>query len=485
MRTRKSIRRMTVLAASTLFMMMAPLPHLSFIEQSVGAAVDLPAPDPATPAEMGEVQAAADEPLVTPRVQAADADVEEFSLMGVVFDTPPEEPVMVRVRDAAGTWGDWQELEVPLDEGPDNPTNYGTEPFWVGPSQGYEVNLDTGDSADASVVLVRKELRRAVAVSEPVAGAANTPPFGINPRASWGARAVGPMSYGSTIKKGIVHHTDSGNSYSPAQVPGIIAGIQAYHMDGRGWADIGYNFVVDRFGGIWEARAGGIDRPVVGAHASGFNTNTVGVSVIGDYTAATPSAQTLESVSKVIGWKMYLHGLDPAAGGAFTSGGGPRYPAGTVVNIANVVGHGDVGATSCPGSIEGSLGLIRARAQDWKNHFVANYGPPGIPGGPPFGYFDGIYQNGGYVNVWGWTKDPDVPNSSLSVHVILDDRQSWAVPADYPRPDVAAAFPGYSARAGYGFEFRLAPGTHKICAVAINAGAGSNVLLGCQTVVVK
>src|SRR5690606_31099732 len=157
------------------------------------------------------------------------------------------------------------------------------------------VSLGAGDAVGAKVVTVRDELRRVTADSTPVAGAATPPPFGIRTRDVWGARAPLSTSYASTVKLAVVHHSDSGNSYGPGDVPGILRSIQAFHMDGRGWSDIAYNFVVDKFGTVWEGRGGGIDRPVIGAHAMGFNTGSVGVMVIGDYTQATPTAAALES----------------------------------------------------------------------------------------------------------------------------------------------------------------------------------------------
>src|SRR5690606_21938388 len=115
--------------------------------------------------------------------------------------------------------------------------------------------------------------------------------FTVNTRASWGARgAKEPPSIASSgLKLAVVHHTASTNAYSASQVPSILRSMQAFHMDGNGWNDIGYNFLVDRFGNVWEGRGGGVDKAVIGAHAGGFNTGSVGVSVIGNFesTAAT------------------------------------------------------------------------------------------------------------------------------------------------------------------------------------------------------
>ena len=109
---------------------------------------------------------------------------------------------------------------------------------------------------------------------------------------------------------GFVHHTVNANDYTRAQVPAIIRGIYAYHTQSRGWCDIGYNFLVDRFGRIWEGRYGGVDRPVVGAHTLGYNDDAFAMSAIGNFDvtpavggdAATPTA-------RLFAWKLSLHGV--------------------------------------------------------------------------------------------------------------------------------------------------------------------------------
>ena len=73
------------------------------------------------------------------------------------------------------------------------------------------------------------------------------------------------VEYGE-VHAGFVHHTVNANNYTAAEVPAILRGIYAYHTQSRGWRDIGYNYLIDRFGRIWEGRYGGITRPVVGAH---------------------------------------------------------------------------------------------------------------------------------------------------------------------------------------------------------------------------
>ncbi|WP_069385632.1 FG-GAP-like repeat-containing protein [Cellulosimicrobium cellulans] len=139
----------------------------------------------------------------------------------------------------------------------------------------------------------------------------------------------------------VVHHTAGSNDYTANQVPAIIRGIYAYHAQSRGWGDIGYNFLVDKFGRVWEGRAGGVDRAIIGAHASGVNSVRFGVSVMGNYDTAQVSGAAVDAVSAVVAWKLGLHGVRGAGGDV-------------------VLGHRDVGQTSCPGvSLYAALPQIR------------------------------------------------------------------------------------------------------------------------------
>ena len=88
--------------------------------------------------------------------------------------------------------------------------------------------------------------------------------------------------YADAVHMVFVHHTDTPNGYAPGDVPAIIRSIYTYHVRSNGWNDIGYNFLVDAYGRVFEGRAGGIDRPVIGAQTQGFNTGSVGIAVIGN-----------------------------------------------------------------------------------------------------------------------------------------------------------------------------------------------------------
>jgi putative cell wall-binding protein len=166
----------------------------------------------------------------------------------------------------------------------------------------------------------------------------------IYTRAQWGAdesiREPGEPEYGQVLGT-FVHHTAGTNSYTEAEVPAIIRSIYAYHVNGRGWRDIGYNFLVDRFGRIWEGRYGGVDRAVIGAHTAGYNSSAFGTSVLGTYTSKEPEDAVLRAYERLIAWKFTLHGVVPDALVAY-----PEQK-----TLPAISGHRDGGATECPGQL--------------------------------------------------------------------------------------------------------------------------------------
>jgi hypothetical protein len=164
------------------------------------------------------------------------------------------------------------------------------------------------------------------------------------------------------VKAVVVHHTVSLNDYTPEEAPGIVLAICRYHRNSNGWNDIGYNALVDKYGVLYEGRAGGLDRAVVGAQAQGFNSETAGISTIGDYTNIEAPAETLDALARYIRWKLGVH-LQPLSGEVtLTSAGGSesRYGAGAHVTVNRILGHRDVGRTACPGLIETQLDQLRS-----------------------------------------------------------------------------------------------------------------------------
>jgi uncharacterized protein with LGFP repeats len=180
---------------------------------------------------------------------------------------------------------------------------------------------------------------------------AGSPP--IIPRAGWGANEAirrHPPHYAPAVTFAVVHHTDGSNNYTPAQSAAIVRGIEIYHVEGNGWDDIGYNFLVDKYGQVFEGRYGGIDRPVVGAHSLGFNRGSVGVAVLGTYDSAPISAAAKTALEALLAWRLDVAHVDPLSMVVVPSLGNPRFPKGVPVPLRAISGHRDTGFTDCPGN---------------------------------------------------------------------------------------------------------------------------------------
>jgi hypothetical protein len=198
---------------------------------------------------------------------------------------------------------------------------------------------------------------------------------GIYSRETWGARPYGNAGCSATpdiapaLKFAVVHHTVNSNDYSSSQVASMIRGIQSYHMDANGYCDIAYNFIVDKFGGIFEGRAGGIANPVIGGHTGGFNTGSVGVALLGTYTSVQPSDAEWNSLVHLLRWRLSVGHVNANAPFTTTVASSPcncqRWAPGTVVTIpVSVVGHRDLDFTECPGdAFWPRLGALRDQVQ--------------------------------------------------------------------------------------------------------------------------
>ena len=205
----------------------------------------------------------------------------------------------------------------------------------------------------------------------PAATTANGLPVAVTTRAEWGANAS-YMSWDPEYASAghvVVHHTAGTNSYSAGQSASIVRGIYYYHAVTLDWGDIGYNFLVDKFGTVFEGRSGSVAAPAgkmsIGAHARGVNTGTMGISMMGDYSAVSPSDAQLSSVGKMAGWFLKRAGISDVTGWAglhvWTT---ERYQAGSTISMPRILGHRDVGYTTCPGNVGYSkLGAIRAIAK--------------------------------------------------------------------------------------------------------------------------
>ena len=179
---------------------------------------------------------------------------------------------------------------------------------------------------------------------------AGAPP--IIPRVAWGADEAirrAPPQYADAIHFAVVHHTAGSNAYSPAQSAAIVRGIEIYHVEGNGWNDIGYNFLVDKYGPVFEGRYGGVDRPVIGAHSLGFNVGSFGVAVIGDYGStgiSAPRGPRSSGCSRGSSTRARRPALDADLAVRWK----PAVPAGVPVFLRAISGHRDTYFTECPGN---------------------------------------------------------------------------------------------------------------------------------------
>ncbi|WP_285595932.1 peptidoglycan recognition protein [Kineosporia sp. NBRC 101731] len=287
-----------------------------------------------------------------------------FQTVGVTWKgrkTAPDVTIQVRTRQQ-GAWGAWQGLDD--DAGDDvmatKDVRGGTDPLYVGPSDGVQAKV-TAQSGKLPSEMRLELVDAGSSDYDQVAAAVQPAGYGpaqagrptIMTRAQWGAdesRVKCSPTVTTTVKAVVMHHTAGNNRYAAAQVPSILRGDYAYHLS-RGWCDIGYNALVDKYGRIWEGRAGGLDRAVTGAHAGGFNTNTFGVSVIGNYDVTRPTASSVNAVARLFAWKLNQYHRDPNGSTRLTSAGGgtARYPAGRTVTLPVIMGHRNTGYTACPG----------------------------------------------------------------------------------------------------------------------------------------
>lgn len=372
----------------------------------------------ATPSATAEVPIAGEDhaherPTVGPRsapaLRAAAAipptPTESFGLVGITAAEPfdPATRIVMRVRQD-GEWLPWMEVPV-SDHMPDPGTEegqrarYATEPVVAAEADGIQVRVDTPSGsvpADTEITLVDSAERPEDATLGSGAPADSAQASVRRPtiitRAQWGADESlrrGSTSYSDTVKVAFVHHVVSTNDYTPAQAAQQMRNIYSWFTQGIRVNDFGYNFMVDRFGRIYEGRAGGMDRGVIGAHTSGFNAETFAVSFLGNADTLNPDApakeKILNAMSDLIAWKFDIHDVNPLGSAVLTSAGpGPGqgttslYWPGTKVTSKTIAGHGDIGATSCPGIfLRPTLDHIRlaVSARQGRNFF-----PPSISG---------------------------------------------------------------------------------------------------------
>ncbi|HEY5484978.1 MAG TPA: N-acetylmuramoyl-L-alanine amidase, partial [Propionibacteriaceae bacterium] len=299
------------------------------------------------------------------------SDTETFNLVGASWTKlSGQVTLQVQTKSASG-WSDWTDLSTEDSASAvDTPSATGVnsvgDPLYVGDSTGIALRALGGAGASITGLTAKAVTSPAVAddahlatvTAQAVAGI-GVPQPSIISRAGWGAAeslrtSCSNGTYDTTIKAAVIHHTAGTNDYTVAQSASIVRGIYAYHVQANGWCDIGYNFLVDKYGQIFEGRFGGIALPVHGAHAGSWNTNTMGVSFMMNSSTAQVSEASMSSAASLLAWKLAGYYRDPE--GRTTVAG---------VNLSVIFGHGEVMSTDCPGTnLRARLQELRDRTRD-------------------------------------------------------------------------------------------------------------------------
>lgn len=327
-----------------------------------------------------------------------------FSLVAMTGDLTGTS-ARVRAKRLNGSWGPWYQTEYET-EAPDSVSPLGgegsavaspgeptagprsTDPVFVGttttvqiavtrpidapvtegpaPSSSHSPETDSLGYKPASKDQPFGQNISAILISPPKAPARPhwTPPTGvimpgqapsIISRAEWGADEslrCGTPQYDNGVRAAVVHHTAGSNDYLPQDSAGIVKAIYTYHSKTLGWCDIAYNALVDKYGQVFEGSAGGLTKPVEGFHTGGFNRNTWGVAMIGNFDDVPPTPIQLRTMGQLLGWRLGMDGVDPKGRVALESAGShyTTFPAGAIATLPTIFTHRDVGNTDCPGN---------------------------------------------------------------------------------------------------------------------------------------
>ncbi len=298
----------------------------------------------------------------------------------------------------------------------------------------------------------------AVLISPPQAPAQTqwTPPSGvvmpgqappIISRAEWGADEslrCGSPQYDNGIRAAVVHHTAGSNDYSPLESAGIVKAIYTYHSKTLGWCDIAYNALVDKYGQVFEGSAGGLAKAVEAFHTGGFNRNTWGVSMIGNFDDVPPTPIQLRTVGRLLGWRLSMDGVDPKGAVQLESAGShyTTFPAGSIATLPTIFTHRDVGNTDCPGNAAYAL---MDEIRDIASHFND---PPeelieALQGGAIYDHWQAI---GGMNSVLGPPTSPEDSAAGDARFVTFGRGAMYWSPETGPQPVTGAIYDAWGSQ---------------------------------------
>lgn len=404
-----------------------------------------------------------------------------FSLVALTAADLSGTSARVRAKKPDGSWGPWYKTEN-LD-GVGDGSARGTEPVFVGLTTTVQIAVTRPGGATASNEQKPVEAApatsdlgyipantnqpfgqnvNAVLISPPQAPIGDLPmPNAVTPpgqpphiitRAQWGAdesMKCPNTVYDDGVRAGIVHHTAGSNDYGPQDSAAIVRSIYAYHTRTLGWCDIAYNALVDKYGQVFEGRAGGMDRPVEGAHTGGFNRNTWGVAMLGNFDLEPPTPIELRTVGRLLGWRLSMDRVDPrgtvvlpSEGGSFT-----HFPKGATPTLPTIFTHRDVGNTECPGN-----GAYAAMDQirDIAARFNEPLPPPTVKdmlrGGAIFAKWESM---GGDKSALGAPKTPEAAGEGNARYATFDKGAIYWSPESGAEPLTGAI---YQAWGSLGYE---------------------------------
>ncbi|WP_286931353.1 MULTISPECIES: SpoIID/LytB domain-containing protein [Aeromicrobium] len=448
--TRCSIGLTTIAVAGACLMLPAPAQAAGtdIVVSRPAATAPTEATTTAPVSEAVEVEQTAVEPDPAADGDAVErATVDPFRMVGVTWGADSDAAdVTVRVQVRTnGAWSDWQRLDVEDSADGGRP---GTSPLWTeAPADGVavEVKAASGTAQDVKVTTIDPGKPEVVTPVTPASyslseeeegtteavAADGTPKVvpmpSIITRAQWKAGAGTSCSAPVTRPKAlgvVIHHTAGSNTYTKSESAGLVRSYQTYHVKGRGWCDIGYNFLVDRFGQIFEGRKGGMTKQVRAAHSGvdAVNQYATGISMMGHFDYVKPSAAMQSAVVRLAGWRLKFFGANPK--GTYATGG-KRY---SVIN-----GHRNVTSTGCPGKYGyawiGAVGGLRDRAATYISKATSAAGAPTAAPAP--------------IKTYATPKGVKVSASTTSAKV------SWAAVAGAPGYRVMVSPTGSSAGAKY------------------------------------
>ena len=327
-----------------------------------------------------------------PAILTAPMATSSFATVGVTW-LPTARPVhlLVSVRTRTnGVWGRWYVVGGQSDDTPDRSelapgARSGTSPLYVGPSDGVQVRVDRISGRlpdDLRVDLIDPGTSPADGDLQPTAPASSAMAAGARPpiitRKQWGADESirEPTYFDSTVKAAFIHHTASSTSYTAAQAAAMVRGIYTYAIMSEGYADMPYNFLVDKFGRIYEGRKGSLTAAVHGGATGGFNTDTMAVSALGNFeTSAAPSVM-VDAISRLLAWRLAAFYRDPRGHTTLTDAdGGTKYSVGQQVRFGVINGHRDADLTACPGGhLYAQLPTIRDQVTQYMGANLVNPG---------------------------------------------------------------------------------------------------------------